>query len=343
MHKERNIYVSSIKLISASFVVFGHVHFQGNLGRAMDCLARFTVPLFFVISGYYSYQKDAATIKRRLRKITLLALFSNALYLLYNLFPKVLFHREEIEEYIRNILDVKTIALFLFTGKNPFSFHLWYLSAMILVYITFLLVAKFFGGSGKDVRYREIYIIAACAFMFQIVFGVKAQSVGMKIDYIVYRYFLFYGFPCFTYGLFLHEYGERIVDRYSFTCGKACIMITAGIALSLIQWFGIGKVEVPLGMLLVVTSLALLAFVKPGPRYSRNRVFIGMEIVSTVVFIIHPLVNSIISVLINKAGLLAWRESNESLFPLIVLGVSIIIGVVASASLTVLRKCVNRY
>ena len=200
MQKERNVYVSILKLISTSFIVFIHAPFPGDFGRVMDCISRFAVPLMFMISGYYAYHAEVRTIKRRLRKIVLLAMFSNILYFLWNCYQKKMLLHESVRDYINSILDLKTISHFLFTGDNLFSAHLWYLTTMILIYIVFIILTKFW-ERGSNVCYKPIYTVAICAFMFQIAFGIKAQSVGIEIHYLMYRYFLFFGFPFFGYGL----------------------------------------------------------------------------------------------------------------------------------------------
>ena len=68
--REKNAYVAELKLLCASFVVFIHVDFPGDLGLVMNYVSRFAVPLFFIISGYYSYHAGVKTITKRLRKIS---------------------------------------------------------------------------------------------------------------------------------------------------------------------------------------------------------------------------------------------------------------------------------
>lgn len=338
MQKERNVYVSVIKLISTSFVVFIHAPFPGNFGRVMDCMSRFAVPLMFIISGYYSYHAAIRTIKKRLRKIFLLTLFSNLLYFVWNCYDKKMIHHESVRDYIHGVFNFETLSHFLFTGDNPLSAHLWYLTTLILIYVVFLMITKFWKRV-EDVSYKPVYILAACSFMFQIAEGIKAQSVGIDIHYLMYRYFLFFGFPFFSFGLFLHEYGKRINERYNITLVHVLLMILIGIALSLLQCFEIGKVEVPLGMLPVVLALAIVAFVKPNPRISRNIVFAGMEIVSTVIFIIHPLVRNIIVAYKDSTNVFYRIKSAEYFYPLYVLGFSVIIGVVIAIVVSLFRRC----
>ena len=44
-----------LKLFASYMVVFVHVIFSGYIGVAAETLARFAVPFFFLISGFYSY------------------------------------------------------------------------------------------------------------------------------------------------------------------------------------------------------------------------------------------------------------------------------------------------
>lgn len=47
----RNQSMDLAKLIASFFVVFLHVPFPGQIGQIIGCLARFAVPLFFILAG----------------------------------------------------------------------------------------------------------------------------------------------------------------------------------------------------------------------------------------------------------------------------------------------------
>ena len=68
----RNLTLELCKLIAACFVVFIHVPFPAPAGEWVLCLARFAVPMFFAISGWYSY--GAAPNKLLHRMVRVLAL-----------------------------------------------------------------------------------------------------------------------------------------------------------------------------------------------------------------------------------------------------------------------------
>lgn len=55
MKLQRNQTLECCRILAAVFVVFLHVPFPGTVGKTVNCLARFAVPLFFAISGWFSY------------------------------------------------------------------------------------------------------------------------------------------------------------------------------------------------------------------------------------------------------------------------------------------------
>ena len=63
VNTQKNNTLELLKLFASYMVVFIHVFFHGNAGIAVDALARFAVPFFFLVSGYYSYQVSCEKIK----------------------------------------------------------------------------------------------------------------------------------------------------------------------------------------------------------------------------------------------------------------------------------------
>ena len=73
------------KGIAAFFVVFIHCSFPSPVGGMMNGLARWAVPMFFLISGYFSYGKGADTVKRRICRTFGLFVLANGIYFLWKL------------------------------------------------------------------------------------------------------------------------------------------------------------------------------------------------------------------------------------------------------------------
>lgn len=51
--RKRNKYIDAAKALACIFVVLIHCMFPGKIGLVFRALARFAVPLFFAVSGYF--------------------------------------------------------------------------------------------------------------------------------------------------------------------------------------------------------------------------------------------------------------------------------------------------
>lgn len=69
---QRNQTLECCRILAAVFVVFLHVPFPGTVGKTVNCLARLAVPLFFAISGWFSYGAEGRKLLRRMGRILLL-------------------------------------------------------------------------------------------------------------------------------------------------------------------------------------------------------------------------------------------------------------------------------
>ena len=65
----RNHVLDAEKAVAAYMVVFLHLHFPGVTGEIFNAAARFAVPFFFMISGYFCWRKDGKAGERLPGKI----------------------------------------------------------------------------------------------------------------------------------------------------------------------------------------------------------------------------------------------------------------------------------
>ena len=70
----RNQAMECFKLLASILVLLVHAPFSGSLGTVVNVLARCAVPGFFAISGFFSYGRSSAVLKRRIRHIFLINL-----------------------------------------------------------------------------------------------------------------------------------------------------------------------------------------------------------------------------------------------------------------------------
>jgi len=348
MNGKRNAYVSIIKFLAACFVVFLHVEVPGRIGRVLCCIARFSVPFFLSISGFYAYRATTEQIKKRLIKIILLTLFANCVYLIWECVYRGIFLHQNIQLYLLNLLSIKTIAKQIFMGISPFFDHLWYLPAMIIVYLLYLIYIKFW-DSTSEVRYTTLYTVAICAFLFQIFFGLKAIGVDFQISYKIYRYGLFFGIPFFSLGLFMNQYQEIIIRNFKLSAKRTATYLILGFVVSALQWFGIGEVEVPIGIVLVVICVLILAICTPRngmgnskQLYPKNSAKF-IESCATIIYVIHPLIHKIISAFQNDNTVFSIIKADANIYPFIIVIISLLVSCCISFVGLLYKTIICRY
>lgn len=291
----RNQSMELCKLIASVFVVFIHALFPGRLGDVMDCLARFAVPLFFAISGYFSYRANDRKIVRRLGRIIKLNVIATAVCALWSCHRiKYITMDQGRMDYLLSGFSAEGLADWLVLNINPYYHHLWYLTSIAFCYLILWVYVRF--GENEQVNYRPLYFVSFFCFILQLALGTFAVAAEHWVSLLIYRNTLFFGLPMFTLGIFLREYRERILRAFRLTTPRLLLLIAGGAVLSLIQWFGIGKVEMPVGTVLEVIALLLLLAVHPQLTARRGwleKLFPIMGSVSTFVYIMHPIVQGI--------------------------------------------------
>ena len=83
----RNQSIDLLKLVSIFFVVAFHSPFSNKVGYIMDAVARFSVPMFFMITGYFVMKTVdiSATLKKQMIKLTKYYMIYELVYILYEL------------------------------------------------------------------------------------------------------------------------------------------------------------------------------------------------------------------------------------------------------------------
>lgn len=342
MSTHTNQNVSIIKFIAACSVIFIHASPPGNIGMVLDCIARFSVPFFFAISGYYAYKADLTTLFRRLKKIIILLIVACIIYLLWDMWYVYFFTDGSIINCITELFTAKRMARALFMDWNPLSDHLWYLHAIIGVYFIMILY-QILKSSINTLDNTPLYIFSACAFLFQIAFGMKVVGAKMEMPYLIYRNSLFFGLPMFSLGMLIHECGRYISESLKLTNKKVFVLVILGFGLSLLQWFGLGEVEMPLGMLLV-TFITIMYIDQNAPSTSRSDAWLfrgWLDSSSKNIYILHVLIINVIEAYYDENCYFSSPEEYKMFLPFIVLALSIILSLVLVMIRNILIKIKN--
>lgn len=335
----RNQSMECCKLVASFFVVFIHARFPGDLGGLMDCLGHFAVPLFFMISGYFNYRASGEDVTRRTIHIVKLLLLGTGAHLLYGCVATELNGGSTIM-YLRSMIPGPgELIELLVLHKHPIAGHLWYLNALIVCYLVFLLYTRFWDRDTID--YRPFYGLCLCLFTVCFVCEVILPVAGGEVPYLVCRNGWLIGLPMFAAGLFLHEYQDRIFRVFRFTAKTFLLLILGGLLLSVLQWKASRIGLLPFGMLLTIPGLML--FLVSHPRVpvrseKAQRAVLKCGPLSTWIYLFH-LIFTLFYEEFCKQPLAAVLGGKEPyLFPLIVLAMSVLTAIVWDSLLGLGKK-----
>lgn len=324
MVKQQNLSLEFTKLVAACFVVFIHAGFPGKLGAVVDTVARFAVPFFFAVSGYYSMDIGPEKIKKRGLHILKLHLITAVLsvimacvsmrnspvdliyYLRHGVLPTG-------EEWIR----------WLTLQENPYGGHLWYLSSLLLCYGVLWVCRTFQNRLENGPLYQGGFTLFALFFLMSLM----AKMEGMTIPFMVYRSGWIMGIPMFTMGMFLCQYRGQIVENFRLTNGKMVLLMGLGLVLSITQCLSGHASEMPLGMMLLVP--VLLLFLQQNPRLplksrALEKVVARFGVVSTAVYLLHIAAIDVYNWFLKETALAVFGAREELLMPLVVLAMTFV-------------------
>lgn len=219
----------------------------------MNGLARWAVPMFFLISGYFSYGKKADTVKRRIQRMFGLFVLANGVYFLWKL-ANLRMEGILSVRAVQSLFAGEPLLKWLIWNQSPFMGHLWFLGALLYCYLFYALLVH------KGWEERCYPLIPVC-LTGNLLLGVALPVLGQEISFLYVRNFWLTGLPFFLWGhWFARQEGQgrlRIRDSY-------CLAgIVVGAGLSMAEMFLSGGAELYLGSILIAAGLFLLAIRHP--------------------------------------------------------------------------------
>ena len=324
---EENQAIECGRLTASLFVIFIHILFPGDLGQIMDCLSRFAVPFFFVVSGFFACWVGEETLLKRGLRIFRLEMTASLIYFLWGCYRERFFYRNSLWLFLKGTFSERKIAQWIFLNENPIAGHLWYLSAAAVCFGILWLYVRMSGE--KTVSYTPLYIVGVCLYGFQIAFGTYAAAIGQEVWNTFYRNGLFFGLPMFLLGIFLREYQQRIKAAFRLTNGKLIVIILVCALLNILQWRGFGRTEMPLATL--PETIALMLLLWWNPRVSGNqtlkKIISKFGRLSLCVYILHPLLYQLYLCYGQRHILAYFPQAEGYMQPLMIGAVSLGMGV----------------
>ena len=115
---QRNQNIDFFKGIACILIVFIHVPFPSFFGNyIIKPIARFTVPFFFMVSGYFLYHSNYTVVSKnmpkKIKRILLFAIISFVVYFIWALILNVIVWGISITEFIRVNFSLRKVVFFL--------------------------------------------------------------------------------------------------------------------------------------------------------------------------------------------------------------------------------------
>ena len=197
----RNYSLDTLKLICAIWVIFIHTPQPEVWGDYITPLIHCAVPIFFMVSGYFTYGKE--DIKHHIHKRIKHILYIFCIIFLFYFFLSLIANDKDSLEHLSILFSYNFILL----NSVPYSMHLWYIIAYIYVLLIILLVDRFN-------LYKLLFFITPILLLTALTIGKYSEIIlGHTFPTNYTRNFLFTGLPFFTLGMIIKK-AERLPNIY---------------------------------------------------------------------------------------------------------------------------------
>ena len=243
------------KGIAAFAVVLIHCTLPGVPGEIIKGIARFAVPLFFLISGYFAYGREDAVLKRRESHIFRLYVGAVAVYYLWAAIRYFLSQRTFAQMGAELFPDGgRTVSDLLLFNRTAMAPHLWFMGALVYCYLFYRLLAR------KRLEER-VYLLIPVLLAANLLLGEGRGLTGIVVPVRWIRSFWLTGFPFFLWGSWFacrEKQGGLRLHR-----GAGMALVAAGMLLSSVECLWSGYDELYVGSILTAEGLFRLALAFP--------------------------------------------------------------------------------
>lgn len=317
--RRENHCLNVVKGVASILVVFGHAIFPGTFGQMVFTLASAGVPIFFLISGYYAYDKDSQVVAKRtpkkLMNILKLTLGACLLYFVWK-FVYTWLEGESLLSAMQAFTVKKIVTLLVLNDTDVIAgSHLWFLFCLIYAYIVLWFLAK-------HNMIKWIYPVVILAFIARL-FACRQGNWHYMQNFWVD------GLPYFFAGVYLSEKKEAISKMNS----KIAVLV---IALGIVWMEMIYFMEIPaaipinvfeIGSILVSIMVFIVAHNNGDKGENSVLEKLGKEY-SFYLYIDHVIILYFISIYDKQILGGEFPSWYEWLKPFLVFGISLLITVV---------------
>lgn len=285
--KNMNIKLNLLKGFACISVVFMHITFPGVFGQVVRLACAYAVPIFLMIAGYYGWGKGTEVIKRRLIKIIKIFLYAYTLFFLFQVVYASMNH--QLSVWFSKNFNWNTPIKYIWFCTIDFAVPLWYLIAMIELYIVWYFIVK---NRIEHIALRFLPVL----FILQIILTSYCET--MQLAWFWKINFLTRAMPWFLLGYYMHT--SNAEKFRNMTCYKLIFFIVIGCFISIIPTVLDLSIKFnEIGYIPYVLGLFTICLKNPSNSVCKTIEYIG-EKLSLNIYIFHMLIGSSLNFICSK-------------------------------------------
>lgn len=292
--KVKNHCLNLWKGAAAFAVILIHCPLPGAPGRMVEAVARFAVPLFFLISGYFACDRDTGVIRRRAVHIFRLYVGAVAVYYLWAAAQYALSQHTFVGMAAKLFPEGgRTVPELLLWNRTAMAPHLWFMGALVYCYLFDMVLVR---TRREEKAYWLIPVILAANLLL----GEGRGVIGVAVPVRWIRSFWLTGLPFFLWGSWFARQAKR--EKLVLHTGWHVAIVAAGMLLTVMECRMTDYRELYLGSILTAGGLFALALTSPDFGKGAVLTRIG-ERDSAQMYLWHLLLRKMAAVIFRTVGL----------------------------------------
>lgn len=314
-------------------IVFIHVPFPSFFGNyIIKPIARFAVPFFFMVSGYFLYHSNYTVVSKnmpkKIKRILLFAIISFVVYFIWALILNVIVWGISITEFIRVNFSLRKVVFFLcfnlcdISGLGGMAWYLW---ATVYGYIAIWIINRFH-------LYKIAYIFVSILVFLGITISVSSEYIfpigPIGYSHCFVRNWLFVGLPFMLIGHFLAKNKQKLLKYRGIYSLLVAILGTVLACVEHYLYATYLRLEFDLYYFTVIAAVAVLIYAINNSTNAiwKPMAYIGKNL-SLYIYLLHSLIHGILEYLFFPNLMKPFCESEiySWILPIIVLMVTLLV------------------
>lgn len=328
MVKKQNECLNFLKGIACILIVYLHMGFPEPLGSVINVIAKMSVQLFFMISGYFAWNssKEIALKKvpGKIKHTIVMICWAVAVSTLYQIIITAMKSgvTAAIVQWFETFTVKNTVKFFILTATShiPGWGILWFIFSLLYCYIVYAIVLKF-----NCIKLAHGMILPLLLFHLSVRYFFVLN--GVNFGSVYFQNWLLNGVPFFFLGHWIHQNHDDVVFRFS--NHKLLLICLGGIIMANIEAHFVGYMSFYFGTILQVVSSFIFALRNSNKKICSVIAEIG-EKDCFFVYITHPIVGGLLSIVVGDL-------KNRFLYPYLLAIIVAIICVCMSRSVKRLK------